>query len=96
MPRPPGRPNNNKTSLLARLKREYPGYHPVVEMARVANDKNLSEDVRFQANKEVAKYVTPQLKAIEHTGGDGAPIRHLVSASPLTLEEWEVQNKEPE
>jgi hypothetical protein len=40
-------------------------------MAEMANDETLSTQDRFQAAKEVAKYVTPQLKAIEHLDGDG-------------------------
>ena len=63
-----GSPNKNKRGLLARLQEEFPNYHPIVEMARVANDPEADEQTRFNANKEVAKYVTPQLKAVDLTG----------------------------
>jgi hypothetical protein len=43
-------------------------YHPVVEMARIATNMDNDVGLRMQANREVAKYVVPQLKAIEHTG----------------------------
>jgi hypothetical protein len=66
-----GSPNKLKQSLLARLDARFPGWHPVVQMAEMANDETLSTQDRFQAAKEVAKYVTPQLKAIEHLDGDG-------------------------
>ena len=63
-----GSPNKNKRGLLARLQQEFPNYHPIVEMARLANDPEADEQTRFNANKEVAKYVTPQLKAVDLTG----------------------------
>lgn len=77
MPSRAGRPNKNKQALIALLQAKYPGYNPVVEMATVAMEKDKDGNFinsladRFNANKEVAKYVTPQLKAIEHTGDTG-------------------------
>ena len=56
------------------LQESYPGYHPVLEMAKTANNLELDEKIRFDANKEVAKYVEPVLKAVEHTGADGGPV----------------------
>ena len=73
--RPKGALNNNKRGMMARLRREFPNYHPVIEMARLANDKSQDDKIRFDANKEVAKYVVPQLKSVEHkTDGDGAMV----------------------
>ena len=68
-----GVPNKPKRRLLALLQEEFPGYHPVVEMARVANNFDKDKDdkyiidsaTRFNANREVAKYVEPLLKAVE-------------------------------
>ena len=71
MPRTLGATNKNKRGLLARLQQDFPNYHPIVEMARVANDPNADPQARFAANKEVAKYVTPQLKAVDLTGDLG-------------------------
>ena len=59
---------------MARLDAKFPGWHPVVQMAEIANDESLSIQDRFQAAKEVAKYVTPQLKAIEHSGAIESPL----------------------
>ena len=73
-----GRPNRNKQGLLARLQQEFPNYHPIVELARVANDPNVDLNTRVSANKEIAKYVTPQLKAVEHTGPDGERLQTRV------------------
>ena len=85
-----GRPNLNKQALIELLKTEYPGYEPVLEMARSAmrltemakeNDRTDDEDYRHtlwveasKAHDKVAAYVTPKLKAIELTGPDGAAL----------------------
>ena len=71
-----------KVALMTRLERLFPDYHPVIEMARQANDPEVSQELRFAANKEVAKYVTPQLRAIELTGTDGGPLRYEVIIAP--------------
>lgn len=68
MPSRAGSPNKNKQALIALLQAKYPDYHPVVEMAAIANDDNNDLQTRFNAHKEVAQYVTPKLKAVEHTG----------------------------
>ena len=68
MPRPAGVPNKRKAALLKRLEQDFPDYHPVAELAKIANDKENDVATRLQANKEVAKYVEPQLKAVEHSG----------------------------
>lgn len=73
MTRPAGVPNKPKRRLLQLLQEKYPGYHPVLEMAKIAN---TTDDQQLAANmhKEVAKYVEPALKAIEHTGEGGGPL----------------------
>jgi hypothetical protein len=63
---------------MARLDAKFPGWHPVIQMAEIANDTTLEIDLRFNAAKEVAKYVTPQLKAVEVSGDDGGPVKVLV------------------
>ncbi|NIV46836.1 MAG: hypothetical protein GWN46_08515 [Gammaproteobacteria bacterium] len=60
-------------------------YHPVVAMAVIANDSSTKEvtvegkkrrvpkyplELRAMMHKEVAQYVAPKLKAIEHSAGD--------------------------
>jgi len=123
MPSRAGSPNKNKQALIALLQAKYPGYHPVMEMAAIANndvecnvcggtgrvtefigvevalDKErfsekpckhcvdgktiISIDMAFNANKEVAQYVTAKMKAVEHSGQiDSEVIRkHRVSFS---------------
>lgn len=78
MPSRAGSPNKLKQSLLARLDAKFPDWHPVVQMAEIANDETLSVQDRFNAAKEVAKYVTPQLKAIDISQDSDKPFRLVV------------------
>lgn len=66
-----GIPNKNKQALLKMLELRYPDYHPVCELVDIALDKDNDVSTRLQANKEVAGYIVPKLKAIELTGVDG-------------------------
>lgn len=52
-------------STKEQLNEHCPGFIPVVFLAKVAMDENNSIEVRVTAAKEVAKYVSPQLKAVE-------------------------------
>ena len=82
MPSRAGSPNKLKQSLLARLDAKFPGWHPVVQMAEIANDEAQPIEIRFGAAKEVAKYVTPQLKAVELTGDTDSPLQVTVRIVP--------------
>ena len=66
-----GSPNKNKQALILLLQKKYPEWHPVVQLADIANNKELDIKLRFDAAKEVAQYVTPKLKAVEHSGDMG-------------------------
>ncbi len=82
MPSRSGSPNKLKATLLARLDAKFPGWHPVVQMAEIANDDTQTIELRFNAAKEVAKYVTPQLKAVEVTGDETSPLQVTVRIVP--------------
>lgn len=89
MGRPLGSKNKPRRLLLRRLEDLWPGYHPVVEMARLANDSTQPLEVRFAANKEVARYVAPVLQAVKvstDTAGGSGVLR--VPAPPENIEEW--------
>jgi len=60
-----GTPNRERKTLIEMLEEKYSGYNPVMAMAEIANNKKINIILRFQANKEVAKYVSPQLKAVQ-------------------------------
>lgn len=74
MGRPAGTPNKRKAHLLAQLRKLYPEYHPIIEMATIALEKdeegNYKNDINLRAamHKEIAQYVEPKRKAIEHSG----------------------------
>jgi hypothetical protein len=83
MARPTGASNKNKQALIRMLQERYPGWHPVMQMADVANDEGADLQTRFNAAKEVAQYVTPKLKATEHRGSEDQPIVHRVVITPV-------------
>jgi hypothetical protein len=71
-----GTANKDKTQLLELVRKAVgdKDYHPVVQMALLAtsDDKEIPRELKFQATKEVAQYVAPKLKAIEHGLTDDA------------------------
>ena len=54
--------------LLKMLQDRHPEYHPLLAMAELAHDKNVEDGIKLNCHKEIAKYILPQLKAIEHRG----------------------------
>ena len=68
-----------KRALILLLEDKFPGYQPVIEMAAKAHRISEIADQRpgdsmaqmdaVNAHEKVAKYVTPQLKAIDLTSG---------------------------
>lgn len=65
--------NKEKQALIDLINQEFPGYSPVVAMAKIANNELNELSIRFNAHKEVAQYVHPKLKSIEHSNKDGDP-----------------------
>ena len=43
-------------------------FHPIMNLAKIANDPDAEINIKFNANKEIAKYVCPQLRAVEYKG----------------------------
>ena len=68
MSRPAGTPNKNKQALILLLQAKYPNYHPVMEMAAIANDTENAVELRASMHKEIAMYVEPKRKSIEVSG----------------------------
>ena len=86
MPRPKGSMNKNSQGLLVRLKQQYGAeFDPIMRMAeqaveihKIANTTNDIEDRKdaVTAWEKIAKYTTPQLKAVEvdlTSGGSDLP-----------------------
>jgi hypothetical protein len=85
--RPIGMPNKPTQALRALLDKRFPGWNPVEQMAEIAQDETADIAIRLNAAKEVAKYVYPQLKAVElATGEEGLRItqitRQIIDARP--------------
>ncbi len=68
-----GTPNKPKQALLDLIQEKWPGYHPVIQMAGIANDEDVDLSTRLLAAKEVAQYVEPKRKAVEHSGSITVP-----------------------
>ena len=80
--RPKGAEGGNKREARALLRDKFPDYHPLVQMAALANDEGAPQELRFAADKEVAAYLLPKLKAVEVTGpAGGAIVVQAVSAA---------------
>lgn len=65
--------------LLGMIQKEFPNYHPLMSIARIAHDENADLKLQFECHKTVAKYVEPELKSIEVKGEIQG--RHKVSVS---------------
>lgn len=49
------------------MRTEYPNYHPLVSLARLAHKTEVLEDpkLEFEIHKAILPYVTPKLSSIE-------------------------------
>ena len=63
-----GTPNKDTQALQERIAQRYPGWDPVEAMAEIAQDDTNDVMIRLAALKEIAQYIHPKRKAIEHTG----------------------------
>lgn len=68
-----GTPNRRTLEVQQRLAEL--GCDPVEGMARLALDESNTPELRGKMFSELAGYVVPKRRAIEHTGADGGPIR---------------------
>lgn len=77
MARPKGALNKRKESLLARIQREFPNYHPLMKMIKMAHDESndLTDSERAKIHTDVCQYIEPKRKAVEHTGNAGVVVK---------------------
>ena len=73
-----GSPNKPTQALRALLNARFPGWSPVVQMAEIAQDETHVIEVRLNAAKEVAKYIYPQLKAVDLADSVGNPVKLVI------------------
>lgn len=55
----------SKSNILAAIQERYPNYHPLIAIAEIAHTQGVDVDLAFQCHKTIAKYVEPELKAVE-------------------------------
>ena len=77
-----GTPNRRSQAIIDMIEEQFPGYHPVVAMAAIANDEESPPDMRFQAHKEVAQYVAPKRRSIEATVANDLHVTVMNFADP--------------
>lgn len=58
-----------KQELIYRIKAKFPNYCPVEAMCIIAQDFENETSLRLSASKEVAQYIYPKLKSIDHNHG---------------------------
>ena len=80
-----GTPNKHKKEHRESL-REFCariGVDPHRYMAEMIADQRLTPELRFQAAKELAQYIEPKLKAVEHSGEMDHTVTRIIQ---VTLE----------
>ena len=65
--------------LLGMIQKEFPSYHPLISIARIAHHGDADLKTQLDCHKTIAKYVEPELKSIEVKGEING--RHRVSVS---------------
>jgi len=78
---PNGRPKGSKsakTKLVEQRLKEL-GCDPLEVLATICNDKKEETSLRLHAAKELANYIYPKRKAIEHSTEDGESLSFTVN-----------------
>ena len=78
--RMPGTPNKKTQELQMRLLNV--GCDPIEGMALLAMDTNNSPELRGRMYAELAQYIAPKRKAIEHSRGEDQPITFNLNLRP--------------
>jgi hypothetical protein len=78
-----GRPKGakNKVSLEVADKLAAWGFDPFRGMFELATDPQNSPELRGKMCSELAQYVAPKRKAVEHSGPEGGAIEHAIDLS---------------
>lgn len=71
------------------LRAEYPNYHPLVSIARIAHRPEADLDLQFKCHSTIAKYIESELRSVEVK----ADIResHTVKVSLFDVEDVQVK-----
>lgn len=75
-----GTVNKDKQELIEMIQEKFPGYHPLIALAEIANDSESDKNLKLQASKEVCKYIVPQLKSVDnrHSISEGAKFSLII------------------
>jgi hypothetical protein len=57
--------DNQGNQILRMIRSEFPEYHPLLAIARLAHHDAAPLGLQLEAHKTIAKYVQPELKSIE-------------------------------
>ena len=91
----PGRPKGSRTKQQLQVEerlREL-GCDPIEGMARIAMDETMPIEVRVRMYAELAQYIAPKRRAIEHTADVTTHQFVIMGAQPdATAEDWERRN----
>lgn len=74
--------SSNGDHLLAMIRREYPEYHPLVSIARIAHRQDADLKLQFECHKTISKFIEPELKSVENRGGQDDQRRVVISMFP--------------
>lgn len=81
--RPHGRVGRRSEAAIRECQERFPGWSPLIHMARVANDSNLPEDVRLDAAKAAAPYFHPKLRPVEANPDELVTLEARIAAARL-------------
>ena len=73
---------NNGDHLLALIRSEYPEYHPLVSIARIAHDADADLKLQFECHKTISKFIEPELKSVEMKSTGDEQRRVVISMFP--------------
>ena len=60
--------STRSSALVAMLHAEFPNYHPLLSIARIAHHQDADLKLQFECHKTIAKYLEPELKSVEVKG----------------------------
>ena len=78
-----GVPNQKTQEVIDKLKKLK--CDPIEGMAKIAMNENNEPALRGQMYKELAQYIAPKRKAIEHTANNDQPLTFVLSKDDAEL-----------
>lgn len=52
-------------ALVSMIHTEYPNYHPLLSIVRLAHHPDADMRLQFECHKTIVKYIEPELKSVE-------------------------------